>query len=97
MLNIAHKKTYKMKKSHITDIIQADIENIPLRDEACTTLVSFTVVTLTDHPQMALKEFKRVSSRYIVSILKKSTKTYDKILRPGVKIAETEKDIIFYH
>ncbi|RUM47133.1 MAG: hypothetical protein DSY37_03505 [Hyperthermus sp.] len=96
MIKIARRRTAKLEASTLTELVHADVEHMPLRDKACSLLVSYTVIDLTDSPQNALREFARTSDKCIVSLLKKAQALRASVSRPGVMVGETSKDIIFY-
>ncbi len=89
------KRAKKLGKRHLVDIVQADIENTPLRDSSCSIAVSYTVLDLVDNPKQALEEIKRTSSYAIVSLLKKAQRLKTTNLRIGTYIGETNKDVLF--
>lgn len=95
MLEKARARARRLGVEAKVELLVGDIENIPLRSNVCSLLTSFTVIDLTDNPRQALNEMERVSKLLIVSLLKKAQSMKTANLRPGRKIAETSKDIIF--
>jgi ubiquinone/menaquinone biosynthesis C-methylase UbiE len=89
------KRAKKLSKSHLVDVVQADIENTPLRDSSCSIAVSYTVLDLVDNPMQVLEEIKRTSSYAVVSLLKKAQRLKTMSLRIGTYIGETDKDVLF--
>lgn len=95
MLEKARERVRRLGVAAKVELLVGDIENIPLRDNVCSLLTSFTVIDLTDDPRQALREMARVSKLLVVSLLKKAQGLKSMNLRPGRRIAETSKDIIF--
>lgn len=94
MINISRKRINSLRKGHIVDIVQADIEYTPLRSLTCSVAVSYTVLDLVDNPLQALEEIRRTSSYAVVSLLKKAQRLKTMMLRGDKYLGETGKDII---
>ena len=58
-------KVAKSRLDSLSNLIQADIHRLPIRDKACDVTLSVTVIHHLNHDE-ALKEFKRVTRRMIL-------------------------------
>lgn len=88
----------RKRVDHRTDLVQADAAHLPIRDKACETAVSFTVIDLVPEQTLFLSECRRIlrpTARCIISSLKKAQKYRRTILRIGRGLGETSHDYIY--
>jgi len=77
--------------------IQAEAENLPLKDRSIQNIISLTAAQNFNSMQDAIDEMNRVrTGKAAISILKKSPKTIElKQLLKNAKMIEEDKDLIF--
>lgn len=97
MIMLAKTKIRKINVDHLIDYIEADAENIPLRQNSTDITISVTVLNLLEDPCKALEEIDRVTRhKAVITILKTTTlKITLANLKIGVFVGETDKDYIF--
>jgi ubiquinone/menaquinone biosynthesis C-methylase UbiE len=86
----------KSRGDAVVDLVQADAAHLPLRANACSVTVSFTVIDLVPEQPLFVHECRRVTHGIcIVSSLKKAHQGVVRVPRIGRVIGETDKDIIY--
>ncbi len=96
MLKKAKSRIKKLNLDLLSELVEADAENIPLRYKSVDVTVSFTVVNLLEDKTKGIREIERVTkSCATLSVLKVSENHSTHVLRYGTYIGETSKDKLF--
>ncbi len=95
MLEIARKRLEALCPDKC-QVVEADIEDIPLRDSSVDIVYSFTVVDLARSKKRALDELERVSRVGVVVSFLKKLPYKDMFLDKLKYIGSSSKDAIFY-
>ncbi len=95
MLRLARDRIHRLGYDYLTDLVEGDAQQLPLRDVTFDVSFSFTVFTLLDNPEQGVNEMVRVTrSIAIYSLLKKGQRSLQSVPRRGKLIAEDVKDTI---
>ncbi len=96
MLRQAKQRISRLGLGFLVELVEADAEYLPLRDESIDSSVSFTVINLLEDRIKGIRELQRVTRGCVlVSILKLAENLDTTSLRFGKYIGETSKDKIF--
>lgn len=96
MLRKAKSRIKRLNLGFLSELLEADAENIPLRDKSIDVSVSFTVINLLENKIKGIRELERVTRDCtILSILKVSENHGTSVPRYGTYIGETSKDKLF--
>ncbi len=97
MIVLAKMRSEKHGTSHLTEYVEADAENIPLRQNSIDITLSITVLNLLENQQQALREIDRVTKYKAVITILKSVELGVALasLNIGILVGETDKDYIF--
>ena len=96
MLSKARERVIKLGLGHVVEIVEADAENLPLREKSMDHTVSFTMIDLVEDKLKALKEMDRVTrTAAIVTSLKKAHSIKSRLPNYGRYLGETSKDYVF--
>ncbi|MET1129000.1 MAG: class I SAM-dependent methyltransferase [Thermoproteota archaeon] len=95
MLKHATLRLSRLALKYMTEIIESDVEFMPLRERAADYTVMFTVIDLVESERRTIFEVDRITkSHAIITRLHKALRNKLSISRIGRVIASTDKDII---